>query len=76
MITKIALAAVSVLVLSTPVLAQDAWAPWATEQDAPAPQTRVMAPVQRVAQQAPQVQTPAPARIFRFDRFWVVGSFR
>ena len=76
MITKFALAAVTVLALSAPVLAQDAWAPWADDESAPAPQTRVTVPVQRVAQQAQQVQSPAPARLFRFERFWVVGSFR
>jgi hypothetical protein len=76
MITKIALAAVSVMVLATPVFAQDAWAPWATEQVAPAPQARASVPAQRVAQQTQQVQAPAPARMFRFQQFWVVGSFR
>lgn len=77
MITRIALAAVTVLALAAPVVAQDAWAPWATEQVAPAPQTRVVAQVQRVAQQAPRVQAPtAPVRMFRFERFWLVGSFR
>ena len=77
MITKIALAAVSALLLTTPTLAQDAWAPWATEQDAPAPQTRASVPVQRVVvQQAQQVQAQAPAPMFRFQRFWIVGSFR
>ena len=76
MITKFALAAVTVLALSVPAIAQDAWAPWATDEEAPAPQTRVTVPVQRVAQQAQQTQTNAPARMFRFERFWVVGSFR
>jgi hypothetical protein len=77
MITKFALAAVSVMVLATPALAQDAWAPWVAEQEAPAPQVRANVPVQRVAvQQVQQVQAPAPAPMFRFQRFWVVGSFR
>ena len=78
MITKISLAALSALLLASPVLAQDAWAPWATDQTAPAPQVRVSAPVvQRVAIQAQQAQAPAPTqRFFHFERFWVVGSFR
>ena len=77
MLSKISVAALTVMALASPAMAQTAWAPWAIEPT-PAPQVRTAPVVQRVvAQAAPQVQNVAPAvRMFRFERFWVVGSFR
>jgi hypothetical protein len=78
MITKISLAALALSCLALPASAQDNWAPWVVDAPAPVPQVRVAAAPQRVAAaQTVEVQSPAPsARSFRFEHFWVVGSFR
>lgn len=78
MITKASLAVLTILALSAPALAQERWAPWvANDAPAPIPEMRTVPQPQRVAAQTPRAQTPAPvSRVFNFEHFWVVGSFR
>lgn len=77
MISRISVAALMMLVLVMPAAAQQAWAPWAIDEEAPTPQTRPVAQVERVAEQVPQARPVTPAtRAVHFERFWLVGSFR